>query len=84
MRSTRKKVFGNKKKKVQLQAKREQKRLLKEKEEGTAQAHVVTDEHRIARKKEQKPKEENAVDDRNKYAPPSIACNSSCPLRGTF
>jgi len=87
MRSTRKKVFGNRKKKEQLKAKREQKRLQKEKEDGTQAAHhhpptIISPEEferddapklRVKRKDRQ-PKEEAAapVDDRNKCSPPPI------------
>ncbi|ELR25337.1 GTPase of unknown function subfamily protein [Acanthamoeba castellanii str. Neff] len=78
MRSTRKKVFGNKKKKEQLKAKREQKRLQKEKEDGTQAAPhpptIISPEEferddapklRVKRKDRQ-PKDTAPVDDRNK------------------
>ena len=86
MRSTRKKVFGNRKKKEQLKAKREQKRLQKEKEDGTQAAHhppTIISPEEVERddapklhvkRKDRQPKEEAApVDDRNKCAPPQSA-----------
>lgn len=98
MRSTRKKVFGNKKKKEQLKAKREQKRLQKEKEDGTQAAPhpptIISPEEferdeapklRVKRKDRQ-PKEEAApVDDRNKSAsPPPPICQCSTHLAFIF
>lgn len=88
MRSTRKKVFGNRKKKEQLKAKREQKRLQKEKEDGTQALPpptIISPEEfegdeapkLLVKRKDRKPKEEAApVDDRNKCAslPPICQC----------